>query len=179
LKNKKIALTFLLIGLTLMLIPVINHANAMEEDLGIPVVIRARGVAIAHIGENETILIPTHLVLRGLLFKPMKIGNLSIAPLAIRDGILEIGLTKFNITRGKGALVLEKHDIIIGVNGTSPRGENISLRLFGKWIKLPDETILLMKMAGVVKFEDDGKLFLLLRAYAFPRQLRQLRQSVE
>jgi len=173
-KNKRVALTFLLIGLTLALLPFAIPANANEEDPGVPVVIKARGVAVIFIGENTTILVPTHLFLRGLLFKPVQVNNHTIASLAIIGGVLEIGLIKFNITRGKGMLVLDNHDIIIRANGTSPRGENISLNLLGKWIKAPDEAILLMKMTGRVKFEETGKILLLLKGVTFPRQLWKL-----
>jgi len=172
LKNKRVALTLLLVGLTLMFVPLIGSTKEIEEDPGIPVIIRGHGFAITRIvlfEEDELILMPAHLVLRGLLFKPIKIGNFSIAPLAIRSGFLEINETRYNMTWGKGALVLEKHDIVLVANGTGPNGENISLRLVGKWFKLPDETIFLVRMTGVVKFEEDGKLLLTLRAIAYPR----------
>lgn len=168
--NKKVVLTLLLVGLTLMLIPLISCANAIEPVPGIPVVIRARGIALS-IEEEELVPLPALLVLRSLLLKPIKVGNFSIAPLIIKDGVLVISETKYNITQGRGALVLEKHDIILMANGTGPSGENISLRLVGKWIKLPDETIFLIRMKGMVKFEDDGKLLLLMHAIAFPKPL--------
>ena len=171
-KNKRIALTLLLIGLTVMLIPFISYAKAME-DPGIPVVIRARGIAIDNAEEGELVLMPVHLALRCLLFRPTKIGDFTIAPLAIRGGVLEIHETKYNITQGRGALVLERHEIMLGANGTGPSGERISLRLVGKWIKLPDETIFLMRMNGAVKFEDNGRVLLLLRAIAFRKLLPQ------
>jgi hypothetical protein len=147
-----------------------GHTNAMEEVPAIPVIIKAKGVALALV-EEEIVPMPAHVVLRGLLFKPIKVGPLSIAQLAIKDGILEINEIRYNITRGKGALVLEKHNIMLVANGTGPSGENIILRLSGNWVKLPDETIFLMRMRGVVKFEDDSKLLLLLRAVASPRPL--------
>jgi len=168
--NRKVALIFLLVGLTLAFIPLIDYANAIEPVPGIPVIIRARGIALS-VEEEELVLLRAHLVLRGLLLKPIKVGNFSIAPLAIKDGILVINETRYNITRGKGALVLEKHDIILMANGTGPSGENISLMLAGKWARLPDETIFLIRMKGIVKFEDDGKVLLLLQAIAFPRPM--------
>lgn len=168
--KNKVALTFLLVGLTFLSMSLFGHTNATEEAPGLPVVIRAKGFALALI-EEEIVPMPAHLVLRGLLFKPIKVGNFTIAPLAIKDGILVINEIRYNITGGKGALVLEKHDIILVANGTGPNGEKFVLRLFGNWVKLPDETIFLMKMRGAVKFEDDSKLLLLLRAIASPRQL--------
>jgi len=170
LKNKKVTLTFLLVGLTLMSMSLLGHTNATDEVPAIPVVIKARGVAIAFM-EEEPVLMPAHLVLRGLLFPPKKVGNFTIAPLAIKDGVLVIKEIKYNITGGRGALVLEKHRITLVANGTGPSGETFVLRLFGDWIKLPDETIFLMRMAGAIKFEDDSKLLLLLRAIASPRHM--------
>ena len=82
--------------------------------------------------EEEPVLMPAHLVLRGLLFPPKKVGNFTIAPLAIKDGVLVIDEIRYNITGGKGALVLEKHEIILVANGTGPSGERISLKLVGK-----------------------------------------------
>jgi len=172
LKNKKVALALLLIGLTIMSMSLIGYTEAGEEDPGIPVLIRAHGIAVAPTEEEDLILMPVHLIIRGLLFRPIKVGNFSIAPLAIRDGVLDINKTRYNITRGKGALVLEKHDITLAANGTSPSGAKISLRLIGKWFRLPDGTVFLMTMKGTIKFEDDGKLLLLMRAIAFPRQPR-------
>jgi len=169
LKNKKTTLAFLVVGLTLISMAFVGYASAAEELPGIPAVVRAHGVAIARVGENEPVLMPAHMALRGLLFKPTKIENLTVGRLAIKDGILVINETKYNITRGIGALVLERHDIILTANGTSPSGENFCMRLRGKWFKVPDGPILLMNMTGTLKFENDGKLLLFLRGSIFPK----------
>jgi hypothetical protein len=167
-KNKKLTLAFLMVGLTLMSMTFVGCASAVEELPGIPTVTKAHGFAVARVGENETVRVPAHMALRGRLLKPIQVENRTVGHLVIRDGILVIGEAKYNITRGRGDLVLESHKIFLRANVTSSSGESGFMRVQGKWLRAPDGTVLLMNMTGSLKFETEGKM-LFLRGAVFPK----------
>ncbi len=159
--KKKIISTLLVVGLMLGCMSLTGYVGATEEPLGILAISRTHGFAVARVGENESVRMPVHMVLRGVLFRPVKTENITIGRFAIKDGILAINETKYNITKGMGVLILERHDLMLTVNGTSPSGENFRMRLWGKWFNTPNGTILIRNMTGPLIFESESKLLFL------------------
>jgi len=154
-RNKAIASVILFAVSVLMTMPIIGYAgnNGESENL---VFLRARGSAI----EIDEVKMPAKMVLVLRLHEQSEKG----IPLKIVKGLVEITITRYNITSGEGVVLTKKNAILIKCLGIGPEGENVTLKFTGKWARV-DADIYTIRLIGILRVYS-SRILLLLKGLA-------------
>lgn len=149
-KEAMVSLVIALAGLALISASTVGYVKAEEGEVPKALlVIVARGIAV-HI-DTERIL-PARQILVCAVFEPIA-DNVTLIPLLVVKGVVRIGPLNYNITSGRGAIVVQRHVLMLFCNGTTPEGEDITYRLFGIFSRTP-EGLRLIRAVGMLKIGD-------------------------
>ena len=104
-----------------------------------------RGVAVDVTASH---MLPARQLIVSVRLAPIH-HNLTFIPLIVVGGVLTIGPAAFNITAGRGVIIVERRVIHLRCNGTTPDGEAFTYRLYGRFRRTP-QGLLLIRFAGLL-----------------------------
>ena len=149
LHKKAMVSLIVLVGLSLVSASIIGYVIAEEEPRPLLVIIKARGIAVDV--DTQEIMLAGQITICVAL-EP-KTNNLTLIPLFVLGGVVRIGPFDYNITAGRGVMIVQRHVLKLFCNGTTPEGEDFTYRLFGRFIRTPDG-LRLIRFIGMFETED-------------------------
>ncbi|MFQ6087245.1 MAG: hypothetical protein ACE5OV_04415, partial [Candidatus Bathyarchaeia archaeon] len=162
LKSKTLILATIVVAAMLIATPMIGYAGngeVSQEQVEGLVALRARGIAIQKIGEEKTRM-PARM---GLLIK-LGIRNESRIPLKVLKGRVRIGENIYNLTGGRGVVLLERHVALMRCVGVDAEGESVVFKFAVRYAHIAED-IYAIKIAGVLKAEE-SRVFMRLKGHA-------------
>jgi len=162
LKSRTLILATLMVAGMLIAVPMISYAGdgkVNQEQVKGLAALRARGIAIEK-SEEEKTRMPARI---GLLIK-LGIRNDSKIPLKVLRGRVKIGENIYNITGGRGALLLGRHLALMRCVGVDASGESVVFKFAVRYVRIA-EGLYLVRMAGVLEAEE-SRIFMLFKGHA-------------
>jgi hypothetical protein len=120
-------------------------------------VLRAVGIA----AENDSGVITKMPVNLTLVLEPIK-ANRTIAIFQVASGAVDVKGTTYTITGGKGAVVFNRHVVLLQAQGTGPAGQQVTLKLEGRYFWMWGH-LYVIRILGSLQL-DNTKLLVLMRA---------------
>jgi hypothetical protein len=113
-------------------------------------IIMARGVAV---DVNASRMLPAGQIIVSVVLNPVH-KNLTFIPLVVVGGVIKIGPTAFNITAGRGVIIVQRRALQLFCNGTTPNGDAFTYRLFGRFI-WTQQSFTLIRFVGMLHVNDN------------------------
>ena len=161
-KGRPVILATIVVAWMSIAVPMISYAGDGEVDQervkGL-VALRARGIAVEKIGEEKTRM-PARI---GLLIK-LGIRNEGRIPLRVLKGRVKIGENIYNITGGRGVVLLGRHVALMRCVGVDAKGESVVFKFAVRYMRIAED-IYALKIARVLKAEE-SRVFMRLKGHA-------------
>ncbi len=158
-KNKALIIATVAIAIVLAIsLPYVYAAPAAETDpTQIMRNLYARGIAVQKI-DDQNVKSPANFT---LTLTPTEATS-NVKKFDVVSGTVVVNGVTYTITGGNGAALPKKHVILLQATGTDPDGQEITLKLAGRYFWMGGH-LFVVRMAGKLQ-TDNGNYLLLMRA---------------